>query len=94
MIIRSCSLSDFWFLLRYKLGLAKEGSDFVSIPVADIKNMVNALECSQNEGPWCKGCNYAVWGFQGQPDRLDFCDNDRLHADAARFIRLAAQIKD
>ena len=51
------------------------------------------LECPQNEGPWCKDCPYAVWGFQGQPDRLDHCDDDRIHADAALLIRLTAEIK-
>ena len=92
-VLKNGKFPTLLFWVKYKLGLAREGVDFVAVPIPKVKALVDALECPQNEVPWCKDCPYAVWGFQGQPDRLDHCDDDRIHADAALLIRLTAEIK-
>ena len=64
-VLKNGKFPTLLFWVKYKLGLAREGVDFVAVPIPKVKALVDALECPQNEGPWCKDCPYAVWGFQG-----------------------------
>lgn len=75
------------FWVRYKLGLAKEGVDFISMPIPSIEETIRALECTKNENSACKTCRYAVMEEEN-PDRLDYCDTDQLEMDTATLIRL------